>query len=129
MGGPDVLACAVHEVKLATVVIHDLGDYWVTPQAIYGQGKVVGKAEVRIDGGEVQLIACNLLCGYLWRWQFCQLVYAMGRGSDIRGFEPPQAQEIAYALLRRWPARFPTGSGRLGPDKPYAPQLRNPPGV
>ena len=76
-GRPDVLACAVHEIKLATMVIHDLGNYWVAPQPIDRQGKLLGNAEVGIDGGEVQLIARKLLRGCLWHWQFCQVVYAM----------------------------------------------------
>ena len=52
------------------MVIHDLGDDWIAPQPVDGQGKLLGKAEVGVDGGEVQLIACNLLCGCLRRWLF-----------------------------------------------------------
>jgi len=75
MGEPDVLACAVHEVKLATVVIHDLGDYRVAPQLVDGQGELLRQAEVRVNGGDVQPIVCNLLCGCLWCWLPCQWDY------------------------------------------------------
>lgn len=68
---PNELACAVHEVKLATMVIHDLGDYWVAPQPVDRQGKLLGKAKVGIDGKQVQLTARNLRCGCLWYWPLC----------------------------------------------------------
>ena len=47
---PDVLACAIHKVKLATVVIHDLGNRWVAPQLVDRQGKLLRKVEIGFSG-------------------------------------------------------------------------------
>jgi len=98
MRKPNTLARVVHEVKLAAVAIHDLGDRWVAPQLVDGQGEWLGKAEVGIDGGEVQFVGCNLFCSYLWYCLMCQWVRAEGRGWFIRGSEDPQAGWI----IRAW---------------------------
>ena len=91
---PDVLACAVHEVKLATVVIHNLRDRWVVPQPVDRRGELLRKTEAGIDGGEVQLIGCDLLCGHLW----CQ----------------PSSQEGGYVVGQwKWHTRFWTSTGSI----------------
>lgn len=70
----NTLACAVHEVKLAAVVIHNLWDDGIAPQPVYGQGKLFGKAEVGITEGGVRFISCNLLYGLLLRLLTCQYI-------------------------------------------------------
>lgn len=64
-GRPNVLARAVHEVDLIAVVVHNLCGNWIAPQPVDGQGEMLGKVEIGIEGEEVQLGVRNLLRGFL----------------------------------------------------------------
>ena len=101
-GKPNVLAHAVHEVDLITVVVHNLCDNCIASQPDDGQGEVRTEVEIGIDGGEVQSAARNLARGFLFRTLSCEYVCAVEH--------------------RKWDTRFCVSTGSM--DSLYIAEVR-----